>query len=318
MIDLTAGFQMTANGRRNIFLRGAMLGRSKKEIAETYDEIVMFAELGDAIEAPVSTFSSGMLMRLAFSIMVAMKPDVLFLDEVLSVGDFYFRQKCLTRIRELRESAAFVFVSHSMSSIKQFCDRVIVLERGCVAFIGPPDEAIDYYETSQTSMPSGVNNTKEKRRSDIVGPQLSNEKEVELFDHYWSDKDGNPITEIKSHDDLYFRARFTLHRSPKNLILGIPVWTENGEYVTGFSIEFNDTKNNIVVGEESVWIFEAPAIAFNPGNYISVFGVMDGLEFLYRGENSPLTVNKRGQNRCFGMVTLPHHWQLIAENKENC
>ena len=106
MIDLTAGFQMTASGKRNIFLRGAMLGRSQKEITSTYDEIIDFAELGDAIDAPVSTYSSGMLMRLAFSIMVAIGPDVLFIDEILSVGDFRFRQKCLARIRELREKAA--------------------------------------------------------------------------------------------------------------------------------------------------------------------------------------------------------------------
>ncbi len=95
MIDLTAGFQMSASGSRNIHLRGAMLGRSKEDIEAMYDEILDFAELGDAINAPVSTYSSGMLMRLAFSIMVMAKPDVLLIDEILSVGDFAFRQKCL-------------------------------------------------------------------------------------------------------------------------------------------------------------------------------------------------------------------------------
>jgi ABC-type polysaccharide/polyol phosphate transport system ATPase subunit len=136
MIDLTAGFEMSASGSRNIHLRGAMLGRSKKDIEEKYDEILDFAELGDAINAPVSTYSSGMLMRLAFSIMVMSKPDILLIDEILSVGDFAFRQKCLARIREMRAHAAFVFVSHSMSSIKLFCDRTMVLNKGKMVFIG--------------------------------------------------------------------------------------------------------------------------------------------------------------------------------------
>ena len=177
MIDLTAGFQMTASGKRNIFLRGAMLGRSKEDIAVTFDEIIDFAELGDAIDAPVATYSSGMLMRLAFSIMVAMKPDVLFIDEILSVGDFRFRQKCLARIRELREYAAFVLVSHSMADIKLFCDRVVVLQEGRVAFEGEPEEAIRIYE----EMKFPKENTQKAKRVEILKPQFHMRESLKKF-----------------------------------------------------------------------------------------------------------------------------------------
>ena len=121
MIDLTAGLQVTASGRRNIYLRGAALGRSREEIEASVDEVIAFTELGEAIEAPVATYSSGMTMRLAFAIMTASAPDILFIDEVLAVGDFKFRQKCLARLRELRQSSAFVMVSHSMNDISRFC-----------------------------------------------------------------------------------------------------------------------------------------------------------------------------------------------------
>ena len=103
MIDLTSGFQMNTTGARNIFLKSALLGRSEKNTQDAFDSIVEFSELGDAINANLSTYSSGMLMRLAFSIIVSTEPDLLFIDEVLSVGDFRFRQKCMAKIRQLRK-----------------------------------------------------------------------------------------------------------------------------------------------------------------------------------------------------------------------
>jgi len=311
MIDLTAGFQMTASGERNIFLRGAMLGRSKEEMAVTYDEILDFAELGDAIEAPVSTYSSGMLMRLAFSIMVAMRPDMLFIDEILSVGDFRFRQKCLSRIREMRDQAAFVLVSHSMSNIKLFCDRAIVLHEGRVAFEGVPEEAIRIYE--EMKFPQAV--SQEAKRSEILQPQFHNEKVVEQVEHYWCNADGQPISEIRSGEALYLKASFKTNHRPRNLILGVPVWTEEGGYVTGFSTELQDEPMNITPEQRTTFLLKIPNLSFNPGVYLSNFGIADGPEFLYRGDNPTLTV-LTVQARFWGMVTLPHSWRMLICNEE--
>ena len=147
MIDLQAGFQPSASGNENIFLRAAALGFTRAQTKRRLNEIIDFSELGDAIGAPMSTYSSGMKMRLAFSVMAIVEPDILFIDEVLAVGDFRFRQKCLARIREMRKRSAFVFVSHSMGDISLFCDRVIVLHKGKLHFEGPPKEAIEIYES---------------------------------------------------------------------------------------------------------------------------------------------------------------------------
>jgi ABC-type polysaccharide/polyol phosphate transport system ATPase subunit len=306
MIDLTAGFQMTASGRRNIFLRGAMLGRSKEEIASTYDEIVDFAELGDAIDAPVSTFSSGMLMRLAFSIMISMKPDVLFIDEILSVGDFHFRQKCLARIRELRERAAFVLVSHSMADIKLFCNHVIVLNKGEVAFEGEPEKAIGIYE--EMKFPQAT--TLEGKRTEILKPQFHNEKVIEDVEHFWCDEEGEPISQIRSGETLYLRAKFKVSHRPRNLVIGVPVWTEEGGYVTGFSTELQEGKMDVTPGKMATFLLKIPNISFNPGTYLSNLSISDGLEFLYRGENMTISILPV-QGRYWGVVTLPHSWQTL-------
>ncbi|NKB82222.1 MAG: ATP-binding cassette domain-containing protein [Nitrospirales bacterium] len=311
MIDLTAGFQMTASGARNVFLRGAMLGRSKEEIAVTYDEIVDFAELGDAIDALVSTYSSGMLMRLAFSIMVAMKSDILFIDEILSVGDFCFRQKCLARIRELREQAAFVLVSHSMSNIKLFCDRAIVLHKGRVVFKGEPEEAIRVYE--EMKFPQAV--TQETKRANVLNPQFHNEKIVEQVEHYWCNVYGQPIGEIRSGENLYLKASFKIAHRPRDLIMGVPVWTEEGGYVTGFSTEIQEEGMAITPEERTTFLLKIPNIIFNPGIYLSNFVINDGPEFLYRGSNTTLTVLSV-RNRFWGVVTLPHSWQISTESEK--
>jgi len=303
MIDLTAGFQMTASGKQNIFLRGAMLGRSREQILATYDEIVAFAELGDAIEASINTYSSGMMMRLAFSIMVAMKPDILFIDEVLAVGDFRFRQKCLGKIRQLREHSAFVLVSHSMGDIKLFCNRAIVLHEGHIAFEGKPDEAVIAYE--EMKFPDVVN--EEEKQQEILKPQYHNEEGIEGIEHFWCDADGNHIDKIRSGETLYYRVSFKLAHTPTNLIIGVPVWEEDGTYVTGFSTKRDGSGLPVEAGQQVCFTLKVPSLSLNPGDYVSNLSIHDGPEFIYRGQNNVLTVGANG-NDSWGLVSIDHTW----------
>ena len=308
MIDLTAGFQMSASGSRNIHLRGAMLGRSKEDIKETYDEILDFAELGDAINAPVSTYSSGMLMRLAFSIMVMAKPDVLLIDEILSVGDFTFRQKCLSRIREMREHAAIILVSHSMEQIKLFCNHVILLNKGRVAFKGDPEEAISTYEKMKNKSPI----SKEEAQAQVLAPQFNNAELIKQIEHFWCNKDGQHITQIHTGETLYLKVSFIVKYKVQRLIIGVPVWTEDRVYVTGFSTELQEKTFQVIPNKRMEFILKVPNLNFNPGSYISNCGITDGLEFLYRGSNSTLVVTSE-KKRYWGIVSLPHYWN--ATNK---
>lgn len=147
LLEVGTGFHAELTGRENIFLYGAILGMSRAEIARKFDAIVEFAEIGDFINTPVKRYSSGMYVRLAFSVAAHLEPDILLLDEVLAVGDITFQRKCIDFAKDLqRRQATILFVSHNMFSIKTMCDRVIYLRQGQVQYDGPTAQGIELYE----------------------------------------------------------------------------------------------------------------------------------------------------------------------------
>jgi ABC-type polysaccharide/polyol phosphate transport system ATPase subunit len=146
LLQLGAGFHPELSGRDNIFLNGAILGLKKKEIEALYDSIVEFSELERFIDMPIKTYSSGMTARLSFSIAVNIQPDILMIDEVLSVGDEHFRKKSRRKLDEVRTSGkTIVLVTHSLNEIKNTCDRAICLYKGQLVFEGTGKEAVNFY-----------------------------------------------------------------------------------------------------------------------------------------------------------------------------
>lgn len=149
MLELGSGFDMDLSGKENIFLNGAILGYSKEFLESKYNEILEFSELGDFIYSPIRNYSSGMLMRLAFSIATVVEPEILIVDEILAVGDENFQRKSRNRMMELMSGGTTVlFVSHSMDQIREMCDRVVWLEGGHVKMFGPMNEVCDAYDIS--------------------------------------------------------------------------------------------------------------------------------------------------------------------------
>ena len=149
MLELGSGFDHDLTGRENIFLNGSILGYSEKYLKEKYEQIVEFSELGKFIDVPIRNYSSGMLMRLAFSIATVVQPEILIVDEILAVGDAAFQEKSKARMLELMGGGTTVlFVSHSLEQIREMCDRVIWLEHGQIKAIGATKEICDAYEAS--------------------------------------------------------------------------------------------------------------------------------------------------------------------------
>lgn len=146
LLEVGTGFHFELSGRENVYLNGAMLGMSRSEINSKFDRIVDFSEIGEFLDTPVKRYSSGMFMRLAFSVAAHLDSEVLLIDEVLAVGDFDFQTRCLTKIRELTNSGRTVlFVSHSMGSVETLCDRALLLEHGHLVAEGTPAEVIARY-----------------------------------------------------------------------------------------------------------------------------------------------------------------------------
>ena len=148
LLELTAGFDMQLTGRENIALRGQILGLNKKEVGRIEPAVIDFAELGLYIDQPMRTYSSGMKARLGFAFAVAIDPEILVVDEALSVGDRAFQRKCIERIREIMmdESVTVLFVTHASATAKEFCSRGIVLDEGAKVFDGSINDATAYYE----------------------------------------------------------------------------------------------------------------------------------------------------------------------------
>lgn len=191
LIALGAGFNPILTGRENVHVNASILGLSRRQIESKIEEIIDFAELRDFIDSPVRTYSSGMSVRLGFAVAAVLQPDILLLDEVLAVGDLWFREKCLLRISQLLKNSAVIFVSHNSPQIERICNRALYLESGSVRFAGSPIEALRLYHASRT--PTGpqkpVINTDEQVRSfELISPFLS---------------------QLRTGDDLTLRFRIT-------------------------------------------------------------------------------------------------------------
>ncbi|WP_332695118.1 ABC transporter ATP-binding protein [Halalkalibacter lacteus] len=146
LIELGAGFHKELTGRENIYMNGVVLGLKEKEIDQLIDKIIEFAELEDHIDKPIKQYSSGMKVRLGFSIAIHVDADIILLDEVLAVGDKRFRKKALTAIKSYLKDKTIIFVSHSTHQVRQLCEKAVVLEKGRIAYIGDTESAIEYYE----------------------------------------------------------------------------------------------------------------------------------------------------------------------------
>lgn len=147
LIELGAGFHPELTGRENVYLNGIILGMSRNEVNENFSKIVDFAEIWDFIDQPVKHYSSGMYLRLAFSVAVHTSPDILLIDEILAVGDSKFQKKCFKRMQEFKnQGVTIVYISHNLDSVINFCDRVLLLEYGKMKQLGAAQKIVEKYE----------------------------------------------------------------------------------------------------------------------------------------------------------------------------
>ena len=187
LIAVGAGFHPYMTGRENIYLNGTILGMNREEINSKFQDIVDFAEIGDFLDAPVSTYSSGMRVRLGFSIAAQLEPDILLIDEVLAVGDQGFRVKCINRIKELIKNSAVIFVTHTMQQVSNICSKVIVLDKGGVAHQTHDIPAgIDYYFSRFKLVEQNISGSNKAVLSNIVisnGRESARESQVLPLNH---------------------------------------------------------------------------------------------------------------------------------------
>ena len=210
LLELGSGFNPKYTGRNNVILNGLLLGLSRKEILNRFEEIEDFADIGDSLDRPVRTYSSGMIMRLAFAVQILCKPDILIVDEALSVGDFFFQQKCWRHINDLcKKGMTLLFVSHDMGAVRNICNRGIHLKKGEKHFEGPVMTAIDNYTRGKDSAIE-LENLTETNNLNIASQAKIPTAKI-LKDAIWSKKE---LVEEKKLGHLLAIAIYDNNNSP--------------------------------------------------------------------------------------------------------
>ena len=224
LLEVGTGFHPELTGRENIFLNGAILGMKRKEIAAKFDEIVAFAGVEKFLDTPVKHYSSGMYVRLAFSVAAHMEPDILVVDEVLAVGDAEFQKKCLGKMNEItkKEGRTIFFVSHNMEAVNNLCTRTVLLSHGQVLKIGPTKEIIGDYLKELNQEPTSSLRDRRDRGGDGA---------LRIVDAYLVDKEGRKTREFSSGDymKMVFEYECKANRTFENIVIGTNAALPNGE-----------------------------------------------------------------------------------------
>ena len=267
LLELGLGFDPNFTGRQNVYMAGHILGTSSGTVASLMHEIEDFAEIGDYIDEPVRTYSSGMQVRLAFSVATATRPDILIVDEALSVGDTYFQHKSFDRIRKFRDQGTtLLFVSHSSDTIKTLCDRAILLEHGELLRDDAPDAVMDYYngliaarcadhEIRQNRAAGGRVTT----RSGSAEATIAS---IELL------AKGAPSSAVRSGDAATVRIEIVVNASIPELTAGILIRDRLGNDVFGTNTYYlGSNRYDVAAGDTLAVEFEIPALDLGIGSY---------------------------------------------------
>lgn len=235
MLEVGTGFHPELTGRENVYMNGAILGMTKAEIDKKFDQIVEFAEMEKFIDTPVKRYSSGMYVKLAFSVAAHLDSEIMIMDEVLAVGDVNFQQKCLQKMRKVakEEGRTVLYVSHNMATIKTLCDRCIVLKKGRVVFDGDVDEAINVYSND-------FNLSAKKEYDFTLGKRIDGiTNEYKLRNGYLEKSD------IDLKDNLNFTLNINASKSDKDFLLRYVVFNSTGNTIgTAYSNLFNLKEGN--------------------------------------------------------------------------
>lgn len=261
LLELGSGFNPEFTGRENVFLNASILGLTRAETEAKYQEIVEFADIGSFIDQPVKKYSSGMKLRLAFAVQIMVKPDVLIVDEALAVGDMFFQQKCMARMRKLREEGTtLLFVSHSLGTVRNLCDKAIYLDHGQVVAVGDSKSICEQYQLSEvkkTAAPAptqGVRNSTAAikaeepagdrvfryREDPLVGKRCSERRgsgEVKVMAADFYDAKGNRVTEVTSGEKVRLVLSFlTMKDIPAGASISTSFRDFHGKAIAGVKL----------------------------------------------------------------------------------
>lgn len=266
LLELGMGFHPEFSGRQNVFMAGQLLGMSIEDLTQLMPEIEAFAEIGEYIDQPVRTYSSGMQMRLAFSVATARRPDILIVDEALSVGDAYFQHKSFNRIREFRKAGTtLLIVSHDRQAIQTICDRALLLDQGRLALEGAPEEVMDFFSAMIAEREQST--IRQERLADNRIRTISGTGEASIAAITLLSRDGKPIDVIETGTPVTLQVTVNINRDLERLVLGFMIKDRMGQAIYGINTHRIDRPlENLKTGEQVIYSYSFDA-NLGKGNY---------------------------------------------------
>lgn len=295
LLELGAGFNMEYNGIENIYLNGTMIGFSEKEIEEKMNDILEFADIGEYVHQPVKTYSSGMFVRLAFAVAINIEPEILIVDEALSVGDVFFQAKCYHKFEEFKKMGkTIVFVSHDLSSISKYCDRVVLLNQGVKLGEGNPKEMIDTYkqvlvgqyaieesgaerllDDEQLRALEAGGKKKKSGKAANVNPDLLEygSKKAIISEYYMTDDKGTRTSAVLKGSSFHIHMKVDMKEDIAAPVFAFTVKNIKGTEITGTNTMFEKAfLESVKAGEQKEIIFTQD-MNLQGGEYLLSLGV---------------------------------------------
>ena len=327
LIELGAGFHPEISGRENVYINGAVLGLSRREVDQRLDSIVEFSGLEDFIDEPVKTYSSGMYVRLGFAVAIHTAPDVLLVDEVLAVGDEAFAHRCLRKIEELLASGrTLLLVSHSLSLMEGICDRVLWLDQGKAQMVGEPRRVADAYREAVAEA-EGRRHREEKERDEGAtadggsrgesgadasasgeGPRRWGSRQAEIIGMRLL-VGGEERYHLKSGEPAMLELAVEARERLDDFVFGIALATPRGVEVWGTNTDLEGWRPERLEGKAQVRV-EIPALQLAAGEYVVDVAVhsREGAPYDYR--KGALSLSVTAPSAAIGVYRPPHQWRF--------
>jgi ABC-type polysaccharide/polyol phosphate transport system ATPase subunit len=303
LLELGAGFHPELSGRENVFLNGAILGLKQKELQAKFDDIVDFAGIGQFIDEPVKNYSSGMYVRLGFSVAINVDPDILLVDEVLAVGDEAFQRKCLERFAELKnDGKTVIIVSHAMGSVVTMCDHAIWFKKGHKMADGSPRQVVEAYTGS-----INLDEHRPTERGDRWGSGEARIERVELLD-----RDGRQVTRVGCGEHLTVRLWYTTSEPVARPVFSVSLQTLQGVVISGPTTREPDEVPDKIDGDG--WVdFRLDRFPLLPGTYDLTASLTDynmAHPYDVRRNVLRMDVDRKGPVEPAGVVSLGGSWMF--------
>lgn len=304
LLELGAGFNPEYTGLENIYLNGTMIGYSRGEMAKKVKDIIAFADIGDYIYQPVKTYSSGMFARLAFAVSISVEPDILIVDEVLSVGDARFQVKCIDKMKELKTmGTTILFVSHATEQIKRFCNKAIWMQDGEIRQLGEAGETVDLYENDMRFGNNGSTKTEEKQESSArEKPSMAYINSIQI-------NQGR----FHTFDTLVAEVEYEIcEEEIEGFILGVAIYTANRDhYIFGPNTYLDKVE---VPGRKGIHKvrYVIPRLQLIRGQYVLDVGIFNS-EGIVNFDYKTSAVGFSVSNQYFseGDFYMEHTWEIL-------